>query len=344
MDTGTDRQADTGANRLTETGTNGKVINCAAYSGGRRVANIPVGEISQAIKVEGQFVWVGLHEPDATLLRKIQEEFDLHELAIEDALSAHQRPKLEEYGDELFVVLRTAQMQDGRIALGETHIFVGKNHVISIRHGSTLSYAEVRKRCEATPHLLKKGPSFVLYALMDFIVDNYFPVADALEERLDALEEAIFEGDPDRSAVERIYELKRDLLLLKRAVSPLIDICNRLLRYDSSVIPDDTRPYFRDVYDHVARTNETIDMLRELVTSALEAKLSLVSTAQNDVTKKLAGWAAILAVPTMIAGIYGMNFESMPELHWRGGYPIVMLGMFSACGFLYWRFKRAGWL
>lgn len=344
MDTGSDRQADADTNRQTESGKNDKVINCATYSEGCRIANIPVEQISEAIKVEGQFVWVGLHEPDAALLRQIQEEFGLHELAIEDALSAHQRPKLEEYGDELFVVLRTAQMLDGRIALGETHIFAGKNHVISIRHGSTLSYAEVRKRCEATPHLLKKGPSFVLYALMDFIVDNYFPVVDALEERLDGVEEAIFEGDPDPTTVERIYHLKRDLLMLKRAATPLIDICNRLLRYDSSVIPDDTRPYFRDVYDHVVRTNETVDTLRELVTSALEAKLSLVSVAQNDVTKKLAGWAAILAVPTMIAGVYGMNFEFMPELHWRHGYLVVMVAMLAACSFIYWRFKRAGWL
>jgi magnesium transporter len=344
MDTGTNRQADSDANRQPAADAGPQVINCATYSAGCRVATIPVEDISEAIKVEGQFVWVGLHEPDAPLLRQIQEEFGLHELAIEDALSAHQRPKLEEYGDELFVVMRTAQMWDDRIALGETHIFVGRNHVVSIRHGPSLSYAEVRKRCEATPHLLRKGPAFVLYALMDFIVDNYFPVAAALEERLDLLEEAIFAGDPDRVTVERIYELKRDLLMLKRAVSPVIDICNRLLRFATAVIPDDARPYFRDVYDHGVRVNETVDTLRELVTSALEAKLSLVSVAQNDVTKKLAGWAAILAVPTMIAGVYGMNFEFMPELRWRYGYGLIMAGMFAGCGFLYWRFKRAGWL
>jgi len=199
-------------------------------------------------------------------------------------------------------------------------------------------------RCEVTPHLLRKGPGFVLYALMDFIVDHFFPIVGALEERLDGLEEQIFGGEPTRAAIESIYDLKRDLLLLKRSVSPLTDICNRLMRFDSAMIPDDTRPYFRDVYDHVIRINETVDTLREMVTSALEAKLSLISVAQNEVTKKLAAWAAILAVPTMIAGIYGMNFEFMPELHWRHGYAAVMGVMVGLCSFLYWRFKRAGWL
>jgi magnesium transporter len=321
------------------------VVNCAAYAEGCRIANIPVEDISEAIQVPGQFVWVGLHEPDDALLRQIQEEFGLHELAVEDALRAHQRPKLEEYGDMLFAVLRTAERDaDGHIVLGETHIFVGPRYVVSVRHGSSLSYAEVRKRCEATPHLLRKGPGFVLYALMDFVVDHYFPIVDALEERLDELEEQIFGAESDRTTVEQIYELKRDLLTLKRAVSPLTDICNRLMRFDSAIVPDDTRPYFRDVYDHVVRNNETIDTLRELVTSALEAKLSLVSVSQSETTKKLASWAAILAVPTMIAGVYGMNFDFMPELHWRYGYLVAMAGMASLCGFLYWRFKRAGWL
>jgi magnesium transporter len=320
------------------------VVNCAAYADGCRVATVPVDDISEVLKHPEQFVWIGLHEPDEALLRKIQAEFGLHDLAVEDALRAHQRPKLEEYGDSLFIVLRTAQLQDGRIALGETHLFLGPRYLISIRHGSSLSYAEVRARCEATPQLLRKGPAFALYAIMDFIVDHFFPVTGALEERLEGLEEEIFDGETSRGTIERIYELKRDLLILKRAVSPLIDICNRLMRFDRPLIPEDTRPYFRDVYDHVIRINETIDTLRELVTGALEAKLSLVTVGQNDVMKKLAGWAAILAVPTMIAGIYGMNFDVMPELRWRHGYGAVMGGMVAACGFLYWRFRKAGWL
>jgi len=322
----------------------GMVVDCAVYAEGRRIATIPIEDISEALERPGQWVWVGLHEPDEPLLRQVQAEFSLHDLAVEDALSAHQRPKLEEYGQCLFVVLRTAQMEDERIALGETHIFVGARYVVSVRHGSTVAYTEVRKRAESSPHLLRKGPGFVLYSLMDFIVDHFFPIVSALEERLDHLEEEIFSGEPTRSAIESIYELKRDLLLLKRAVSPLIDMGTRFTRIDSPIIPDDTRPYFRDVYDHVIRINETVDTLRELVTSALEAKLSLISVAQNEVTKKLAAWAAILAVPTMIAGIYGMNFEFMPELHWQHGYLLAMGGMGGLCGALYWRFKHAGWL
>jgi magnesium transporter len=324
--------------------TQAAVVNCAAYAEGCRVADIPVEDISEVLKLADQFVWVGLYEPDQSLLRKVQEEFGLHDLAIEDALAAHQRPKLEEYGNTLFIVLRTVQLVGGECALGETHIFFGPKYVVSVRHGSSLSYAEVRKRCESTPHLLKKGPAFVLYALMDFIVDHYFPVVDALEERLEEIEAEIFSGEPDRDTVEEIYKLKRDLLVMKRAVGPLVDVCNRLMRYDASMIADDVRPYFRDVYDHVIRINETIDTTRELVTSALEAKLSLTSVNQSEIMKKLAAWAAILAVPTMIAGIYGMNFEFMPELHWQHGYFVVLAIIGAACGMMYWRFKRAGWL
>jgi magnesium transporter len=271
-------------------------------------------------------------------------EFGLHELAVEDAHNAHQRPKLEEYGDSLFVVLRTAQLRDGTLEFGETHIFVGPRYVVTVRHGASLSYADVRARCERTPHLLKKGPGFVLYALMDFVVDHYFPIVDAYEERLGALEEQLFGDGMSRDTTARIYELKRDLVALKRAVSPLIDVCNRLVRYDVGLIPEDTRLYFRDVYDHVVRINESLDNLRELLTTALEANLSLVSVRQNEVMKRLAAWAAILAVPTAIAGIYGMNFEFMPELHWRYGYAATMAVIVGTCAFLYAWFKRAGWL
>lgn len=322
----------------------GEVVNSVVYADGRKIADIAVENISEAIKVEGQFVWIGLREPDAAQLKIMQEEFGLHELAIEDALRAHQRPKLEEYGESLFVVLRTAHFAEGKLALGETHIFVGPNYVLSIRHGPSLPYNEVRARCESTPQLLRKGPGFVLYALMDFIVDHYFPVVDQLEDALEGIEESVFTGRFSRATTERIYGLKRDLVDLKRAVAPLIEVCNRLVRFDVQLISEDVRLYFRDVYDHVIRVNETLDNLRELLTTALEANLSLISVTQNEVMKKLAGWAAILAVPTMIAGVYGMNFEFMPEIRWAYGYPTVMAGMLALCGTLYWRFKRAGWL
>jgi magnesium transporter len=321
------------------------VVNCAAYAGGRRVADVDVKAIGEVLKQTDRFIWIGLHEPKEELLRQVQQEFGLHDLAIEDAHRAHQRPKLERYGDSLFVVLHTAQMnrEQGRINFGETHIFVGPRYVVSVRHGSSLSYAEVRSRCETTPQLLCKGPGFVLYALMDFIVDQYFPLVDVLEDELEQLEEEIFGEASSRETTQRIYEFKRRLLEVKRAVSPLVDMCNRLMRTDLELIPEDTRPYFRDVYDHVLRINELVDTLRELLIAALEANLSLIAVRQNEVMRKLAGWAAMIAVPTMIAGIYGMNFEFMPELRWPLGYPLVMGVILGTCGFLYCHFKRSGW-
>jgi magnesium transporter len=323
------------------------VVACAAYAHGRRVADIPVEDISEVLQRQPEaWVWIGLYEPDEPLLRLVQSEFALHDLAVEDALRAHQRPKLERYDGSIFVVLRTAWMneQTGRTEFGETHIFVGDRYVLTVRHGSSPPYVAVRARCEATPGQLAKGPGFALYALMDFIVDQYFPVVDQLEDQLEVLEEAIFDEDFSRETTTGIYQLKREMLDVKRAVSPLVDVCNRLMRFDLELIPEDTRPYFRDVYDHVVRINEIVDMQRELLTTALEANLSLISVSQNEAMKRLAGWAAIFAVPTMIAGVYGMNFQFMPELHWRWGYPVVMTAMVATCGFLYYRFKRAGWL
>ena len=322
------------------------VIACAAYANGRRVGDVAIPDISEVLAQPDRFVWIGLHEPDPELLREIQREFGLHDLAIEDALKAHQRPKLERYGDSLFVVFRTAHVDpaaDG-VELGETHVFVGPRYVVSVRHGVSAPLAEVRARCEATPALLAKGPGFVLYALMDFVADQFFPLVVALEDKLEALEDAIFRERFTRETTERIYRLKRDLLEVKRAVSPLVDICNRLTRADVELIHEDTRVYFRDVYDHAIRLNEMVDMLRELLTTALEANLSLISVAQNEAMKRLAGWAAIIAVPTMIAGVYGMNFTFMPELDWSFGYPLAVGAMLGACGYLYYRFKRSGWL
>ena len=241
-------------------------------------------------------------------------------------------------------MLRTAQVRDGTIEFGETHVFVGPRYVVTVRHGPSLSYAEVRARCESAPRMLRRGPGFVLYAIMDFVVDHYFPIVDALEDQLERLEDDMFRGTFSRTTTERIYDMKRDLVALKRAVSPLVEVCNRLVRFDVALIPEDTRVYFRDVYDHVIRINETIDNLRELLTTALEANLSLIAVRQNEVMKKLAAWAAILAVPTLIAGIYGMNFESMPELHWRFGYLAAVAGMAGGCAALYAWFRRAGWL
>ena len=321
-----------------------QIVNSVAYRDGRRVGEVAIDDISEAIRQPGHFVWIGLYEPSTELLAKLQNEFGLHELAIEDAARAHQRPKLEEYGYSLFVVLRTAQLADGRLEFGETHIFVGPNSIVTVRHGPSAPYTDVRARVESTPHLLAHGPGFVLYALMDVVVDRYFPIIDACEDRLGALEDRIFGETLGRDVTERIYELKRDLVALKRAVAPLMEVCNRLVRYDVKFVTAECRVYFRDVYDHVVRINETVDNLRELLTTALEASLSLIAVRQNEVMKKLAAWAAILAVPTLIAGVYGMNFEFMPELHWRWGYEVAMVAMLGVAGALYAWFKRAEWL
>ena len=322
-----------------------EIINCAAYAGGHRLADVELNNVHDILKEKDKFVWIGLYEPSEAILSKVQDEFNLHDLAIEDAHRAHQRPKIELYGDSIFVVLRTAQMNKERhIEFGETHFFVGVNFIVSIRHGSSVAYTEVRSRCETMPELLGKGQGFVLYAIMDFIVDRYFPVVDELEQELDVIEDKIFKGKPSRETTEQIYELKRELLEVKRTVSPLIDICNRLMRFDIKSISDETQPYFRDIYDHAVRINEMIDNTRELLNTALEANFSLISISQNDTSKKFAGWAAIIAMPTMITGFYGMNFKFMPELNWHYGYYAVIIITIATCSLLYYFFRRSGWL
>src|SRR5262245_17826479 len=323
------------------------IVSSAAYAAGCKVADIPLDELGAWAKREGHFVWVGLFEPSDAEIGTVQAQLGLHDLAVEDAHRAYQRPKLEEYGESLFVVLRTMRWNPEKrtIDRGETHVFVGPGAVVSIRHGDTGSYSEVRGRCDATPGHLAKGPGFVLYALMDHVVDSYFPVIEHIEDRVAKLEKAIFGEHPQRNTTQRIYELKRRLIQAKRAVSPLVDICNRLTRWDGhQLIPDEVRPYFRDVYDHVVRINESIDGLRELLSGALEANLSLISIRQNDIMKKLASWAGILAVPTLLVGIWGMNFETMPELHLPFAYPLALVFMAALMWLLHRQFKRAGWL
>jgi magnesium transporter len=322
------------------------LVDCAAYAAGIRVSGVAIEDIGRTLEREDRFVWMGLVEPEQDLLRRVQQQFHLHDLAIEDAYNAHQRPKLEQYENSLFVVLRTAQLahESRRLEFGETHVFVGRNYVVTVRHGSVHSMVGLRARCECTPHLLAQGPGYVLYALMDFVVDQYLPVVQYYEEQVQEIEEEILDGVVSTESTARIYRLKRDLLALRRAVTPLVEVCNRLMRFDFPQVPAESRPYFRDVYDHVVRVNETIDAQRELLSAALEAKLSLMSVAQSEHMKRLAAWAAMIAVPTMIAGIYGMNFQNMPELGWRYGYQGSLVVMVMACAALYAGFKRSGWL
>ncbi|TMI75429.1 MAG: magnesium/cobalt transporter CorA [Bacteroidetes bacterium] len=322
-----------------------EIVNCAAYASGRRTADVQLNNVHEVLKDSRQFVWIGLYEPSEEVLASVQKEFGLHDLAVEDAHIAHQRPKVEIYGDSLFVVLRTAQINHERhTEFGETHFFVGTNFIVVVRHGSNVPYTEVRARCESMPDLLCKGQGFVLYAVMDFIVDRYFPVVHELEMELEEIEDKIFKERPSRETTEQIYMLKRELLEIKRTVSPLVDICNRLMRFDIKSISSETQPYFRDIYDHAVRINEMVDNTRELLNTALEANFSLISISQSDVSKKFAGWAAIIAVPTMVAGFYGMNFKFIPETNWHFGFYAVLLGTAGACLLLYYLFRRSGWL
>jgi magnesium transporter len=332
--------ADTAEVRLERRG----VVNCACYENGKRVADIRVAEAGAFINRAGTIVWLGLHEPDADLLETVQQQFGLHELIIEEAKKAHPRPKIEVYENLLSIVLRTAQLIAGRIEYGETHLIAGAGFVISIRSGASASYVDVRQRCERNPELLRLGESAIIYAILDFVGDNYFAIIDKITQELGVIEDDIFATMPAIEKIERIYRLRSGLLDMRNAVSPMVEICNQLRRHDFFARTGKIRPYLHDVHDHVTLVSDAIADLRERLTAAFEASLLLASARQNEIVKKLASWAAILGVPTMIAGIYGMNFKSMPELDWIFGYPAVMALMAGTCGYLYYRFRRASWL
>jgi magnesium transporter len=327
-----------------ERGVEAGVVASSVYANGLRVADIPIDQAGLWSKKPGHVVWIGLHEPSTALLQTIQTQLDLHPLAIEDASNAHQHPKVEQYGEALFVVARTAQMVGGHIAFGETHIFVGEGYVVSVRHGASTSYAAVRERCESCPTALMQGEDYILYAILDFIVDNYMPVIEAIQTETDALEEEVLRRSLDKPEFDRLYKLRRDLLRLRRAVGPVVDVCRRLEHTDVLSIDAAMKPLFRDVLDHVKRAQEDIDSLREVLAFAFEASLMAGQSQQTEITRRLAAWAAILAVPTAVAGIYGMNFEYMPELKWAYGYYIVVGAILSVCTILYVRFRHYGWL
>jgi magnesium transporter len=320
------------------------VIACAVYSNGRRVRDVAVDEIGTFAGRDEGIVWLGLHEPEEALLATIQSQLGLHELIIEDANQAHQRAKLDIYDNVLFIALRTARLMGKEIQYGETHLIVGKGFVVSIRHGASASYAEVRQRCERNPELLRLGESAIMYAILDFVGDNYLPIIDKITEELEAIEDDLFSSVPAREKIERIYRLRAGLLNMRHAVSPMIEICNQLRRHDFPGRSSAIKPYLRDVNDHVLLVNEAIVDLRERLTAAFEASLLLSAARQNDIVKKLGSWAAILAVPTAIAGIYGMNFKYMPELEWSLGYPFALVLMLGICGTLFYCFRRAAWL
>ncbi|MFL5155137.1 MAG: magnesium/cobalt transporter CorA [Microvirga sp.] len=320
------------------------VVAAGVYVGGRRIVDIPIEDAGAWAQKPGHVVWIGLHEPTDELLRRVQRQFGLHDLAIEDARNAHQRPKIEQYGDSLFIVARTAQMVDGRIAFGETHLFVGRGYVVSVRHGASVSYKTVRLRCEASPKVLSHGEDYILYAILDFIVDNYMPVLEMVEQEVEEIEDHVLATVLSPFEIERLYTLRRDLVRLRNAIVPLVEVCRRIEHAEMVAIDAAMQPLFRDVTDHVRRVQEEIDSLREVLAFAFEAALMTGQAQQTNVSRRLAAYAAILAVPTAVAGIYGMNFKNMPELQTEYGYFVVLAFIIATCAVLFWRFKKYGWL
>ena len=320
------------------------VVASSVYANGRRIADIPIEEAGAWSRKEGHVVWIGLLEPDRELLYRVQKQFNLHDLAIEDAEHPHQRPKLEQYGDALFIVARTAQLLNSRVSFGETHLFVGKGYIVSVRHGASTSYASVRQHWESCPTALAKGEDFILYAILDFIVDNYMPVLETIQDEVDEIEDRVLSKPMTAADIERLYMLRRDLLRLRNAADPLVEVCRRLTATDLPQIRPAMHNLFRDVTDHIRTVQEKIDNLREVLAFAFEASLLVGQSQETAIAKKLASWAAILAVPTAVAGIYGMNFEDIPELKMQFGYETVLLVIVATCSVLYWRFRKNGWL
>ena len=320
------------------------LVNCVAYEDGRRLGDIEPHEISDYLKRPGCFVWVALKDATDAELTGMQEEFDLHPLAVEDARHGHQRPKVEEYGDSLFAVLHTVEVHGEELNVGEISIFVGPNYVLSVRNRTERGFQDVRARAEREPQLLRHGSGYVLYFIMDAVVDRYFPVLDAIETELEALEGKIFTNKSPRENIEALYYVKQKLTTLKHAVGPLLEYSGKLYGGRVPQVCTGLSEYFRDVTDHLIRVNQSIDAARDTVSTAIHVNLALVQVGESEVTKRLASYAALVAVPTMIAGVYGMNFENMPELKWTYGYPMAMGLMVVIDLWLWSRFKKSGWL
>ncbi len=322
------------------------LINCAAYKNGKKLADVPVEKISDYLHRGDCLVWVALKDPDSIELEAMSKEFNLPYLAVDDAKHGHQRPKIEEYTDILFVVLHAIEMEtDGELTVGEIHVFVGKNFLLSLRNKATQGFTSVRERCEREPEQLKNGSAYVLYTIMDAVVDRYFPIIESLELQLEAIEERIFsKSSSARFNIEEVYSLKRKLMVIQHATMPLLEAVGKLHGGRVPQICDPLQDYFRDISDHLLRITRSMDSIREISTTAIQVNLSLISLSETEVTKKLASYGSLFAVPTAIAGIYGMNFKVMPELEWQWGYPLVLSVIVFADVLLWFRFKKTKWL
>jgi magnesium transporter len=320
------------------------LISCVAYQDGKRIAEIEPRDIHRYIAMPDTFVWVALLERDPATLEQMREEFDLHPLAVEDAQNGHQRPKIEEYGDSLFAVLHLLEPDEGSLRVGEVNVFAGPNYVLTIRSHAERGFQDVRSRAEREPELLRNGSGYVLYALIDAVVDRYFPLLDAVETELEGIEDRIFAGSSPRENVEALYGLKQKLGVFRHAVAPLLEAINNLYGARAPRLCAGMKDYFRDVSDHLQRLNQTIESIRDTIVTAIAVNLSMISLQENETVKRLAAYGALVAVPTMIAGVYGMNFEHMPELHLKFGYGIAIALMVLIDTYLFYRLRKAKWL
>ncbi len=320
------------------------LINCVAYQDGKRLAEIEPKDIHRYLAMPGCFVWVALLERDPQVLEQMQAEFDLHPLAVEDARQGHQRPKIHEYDDSLFAVMHLLERRDGALHTGEIDVFAGANYILTIRTGAEQGFSDVRARCEREPEMLRNGSGYVLYALMDAVVDRYFPVLDSVETALDAVEERIFADAALRENVQALYSQKQELVTIRHAVAPLQDGLKNLYGARVPMVCTGMSEYFRDVAEHLQRLSQTIDSIRDTVSTAISVNLSMIGLQEHATMKRLAAYGALIAVPTMIAGIYGMNFEYMPELQWRYGYLVVTGLMIAIDVYLFRRLRKANWL
>lgn len=320
------------------------LIRCVVYRDGAKLADIDAAEIHKYVDQPDCFVWVALLEPDAAALAQMQEEFNLHPLAVEDARHGHQRPKIDEYGDSLFAVLHMVEEDGAELRVGEVNIFTGRNYILSVRSRAERGFQEVRARAEREPELLRHGSGYVLYALMDAVVDRYFPILEKLESELETIEERIFADTSPRANIEALYALKQRLMIIKHAVGPLLEGVGNLSGARVPLMCSGMQEYFRDIYDHLQRLNQSIESVRDTVATATAVNLSMITLQESETVKRLAAYAALVAVPTLIAGIYGMNFDYMPELHWRFGYAVSLGLMAGIDGYLFYRLRKAKWL
>jgi len=320
------------------------LVNSVAYKDGQKIADVAREDIHTYLARNDCIVWVAVREPEPHELDQLEEQFDLHPLAIEDARHGHQRPKFEEYGDSLFFVMHMIEPDGDELRVGEVNVFVGHNYVLSVRMRSERNFQDVRSRCEREPELMRHGTGYILYALMDAVVDRYFPILDSIETQLEVIEEQIFSGKSPGANIEALYGIKQDLMTLKHATAPLLEAVGKLYGGRVPQICTGLGDYFRDVSDHLVRINQSIDAARDMVTTAISVNLSLITLQESEVTKRLAGYAALVAVPTLIAGIYGMNFDQMPELNWVWGYPLALATMVIIDAYLFYRFRKAKWL